>query len=80
MGVTPRVHERERTVTNARLKLSDAVRDWEDTEEYEALTEAEALQVLMSVFSDRILGWTKYQIRFERHGDHDTPGGWEKKA
>lgn len=39
------------------------------------LTGAEYVQVLTKVFSESILDHTKYEIREERHGDKEKPGG-----
>lgn len=70
----PRIHRREKLVTEASGKLREAIYDLglENT-----LTMAEHLQVLTSVFNETVLGVLKYAIRKERHGNIDKPGGWE---
>lgn len=71
-----RRHERERLVTGASLALTDAVLEWRRSEEVKDLTMPELLSVMQSVLGDQISGELKYAIRFERHGNFDTPGGF----
>jgi len=69
-----RIHPREEIVRGAengiRLALADIVQEHK-------LTEAEALRVVNAALSDWIGGVAKFAIREERHGNSDTPGGFE---
>ncbi len=67
----PRVHEREKLVKAAELKLGGMVAD-----ACGDLTTAESLRVLVNVLGDGVGRIAKYAIRQERHGDTDKPGGW----
>lgn len=69
-----RLHPREQPVTEARIDLMQRYLDWQRAHD---LTDAEHLSVVAGVFGDSIGNIAKYQIRQERHGDTDTPGGWE---
>jgi len=71
----PKIHERESLVKSAELQLREAIvemmKSWD-------LTTFETIQVFNKVMSEEIASVVKYQIRFERHGNYDTPGGWAK--
>ena len=71
----PRIHEREKLIKNAEIALRLAI-----VGATKGLTEAEAISVVTSVFSEEILGRMKYAIRMERHGNTETPGGWATKG
>lgn len=51
--------------------LKDLIRDHQKEHE---LTDVELLQGLFSYCSTK----TKYMLRYERHGNYDTPGGLQK--
>jgi len=70
----PKIHPRERLCMKAESRLRMAILKLD--EEFE-LTRLEHLQVLQTVLGDVILNACKYGIRQERHGNTDTPGGWE---
>lgn len=60
------MHERTMPVKKAGLEISDAlvrIRDEHD------LTDVEFLQILVAEQQSVL----KYMLRFERHGDYDTP-------
>lgn len=65
-----KIHPREAIVRGARHKLSAAVLD-----AVKGLTAAEATQVVTGALTDYILTSCKYDIRLERHGDTEEPGG-----
>ena len=67
----PRIHPRERLVKEAEMKIKTAI-----VEAVKDLTQAESISVVAHVLGDEICGVMKYEIRHERHGNHDTPGGW----
>lgn len=71
----PKLHSRESLVSSARLDLATRVLDWQKA--HGGLTTAETLQTLSSVLSDELGAILKYEIRYERHENYDTPGGWE---
>jgi len=64
------VHPREKLVQEAEHKISSAILD-----AVEHLTQLEQLQVVNKVASEYIASLAKYGIRYERHGNGDTPGG-----
>ena len=68
-----KIHSREMLVRAAEQKLKSRLLEW--AENYRSLTLFETLQVLNSGFSGFVGGILKYEIRFERHGDRDKPGG-----
>lgn len=68
-----RIHPREKKVQKAERALIETLMEVMRMD----LTNAEYLQVLNSVFSDAIALNLKHQIRQERHGDKDKPGGLE---
>ncbi|KKN07250.1 hypothetical protein LCGC14_1068900 [marine sediment metagenome] len=67
----PKRHEREKLVTSAEIELQKAA-----LEISKELTTAEYLRVLANVFGGAINSIAKYEIRQERHGNTETPGGW----
>ena len=74
MSNFPRLHKREQIVREAELKLRQAMLDiWKESD----LTDAEMLRIVAACFGDHVAGHAKYDIRMERHGNTDTPGGWE---
>jgi type III secretory pathway component EscV len=71
----PRLHERQQIVTEARMALMEALVEWAEQYE-EVLTPAEYLATLVGESTSVVQSNLKYQIRYERHGNTDTPGGW----
>jgi hypothetical protein len=71
----PRLHARERVVTDARLELTEAVIDWR--RKHDDLTWGELFSIVGEVLGGQVTGLAKYLIREERHGDQDKPGGIE---
>ena len=69
-----RLHQRETLVREVKNRLSQA---FLDTFRGVKLTNAEELKIVNEVSSDWIGSILKYQIRDERHGNTDTPGGLE---
>lgn len=68
-----KIHPREEIVTDAEMKLRDAVHAARV-----GLTEGEYLRVISTVFGDTVSRIAKYMIRDERHPDDpDKPGGLE---
>lgn len=70
------MHEREELVSKARLGLMTALLDWQRSPEVEQLTAAELLAIVVEQTQSTLGTILKYQIREERHGNTDTPGGW----
>ena len=69
-----KIHKRERLVIQAECDLARALTDvWEKYD----LTSAEMLRVAASVLGGHVSSHAKYEIREERHGNIDTPGGLE---
>jgi hypothetical protein len=69
-----KIHSRERSVTLAECDLSRALTDvWKKYD----LTSAEMLRVVAQVLGGHISSHAKYEIREERHGDINKPGGLE---
>lgn len=71
-----RVHEREKIVREAQSDLSEKLLDWM-TKHDDQLTFAEELRVIAGVLGDHLSQMAKYEIRRERHGDENKPGGLE---
>lgn len=71
----PRLHPREQIVNTAEADLRDAVSGW--SRDHPDLTSAEWLKIVMSVCHDLMQGLLRTEIRLERHGDADKPGGFE---
>jgi len=67
----PRIHPREQLVKDAEMKIKTAI-----VEACKGLTTAESLQVVNHACHEEIGGILKYEIRMERHGNTNTPGGW----
>lgn len=72
-----RIHPREERTRKAEYALKGAVHDIIVRHD---LTEAEGLRVVNAALSDRVGGVAKYAIREERHGNTDTPGGFEPEC
>jgi hypothetical protein len=70
-----RLHSREEIVTKASLDLQVALTEW--TKNHPELTSAEFLKVLLGTCHDRAKSLLKIEIRYERHGDANKPGGAE---
>ncbi len=77
LGQLPRIHPRETNCNKARSDITSAI--LKAVETYE-LTEAEQLRVVNAACSEWIGGIAKYAIRQERHGNTETPGGWEESS
>ena len=73
-----KLHEREEIVRKAEAdflaKMLDWMQEWGDQ-----LTDGEELRVVGGLLGGHLTTMAKYQIREERHGDEDTPGGLEKE-
>lgn len=68
------LHERQKIVREAKLALSEKVLEW--MQEYtDSLTFAEELSVVSGELGDYLKRMAKYQIRRDRHGDDQKPGG-----
>ncbi len=74
--MTMRIHEREQLTQKAGFLLTDHLIEWMETPEARELTSAEYTMVLIDKLSQHIQGHLKYEIRYERHGNRDTPGGF----
>ena len=72
----PRLHEREIICREAEQKLRAAVSLVTCDKEFSKLTYFEALSVMQNVFGGELQVFLKYAIRFERHGNTSTPGGF----
>jgi hypothetical protein len=68
-----RIHPREKIVDSAERKLSECLREIRSSD----LTDAEYISVVADAFGQALGRMAKYQIRYERHGDTDKPGGVE---
>lgn len=73
----PQIHPREFIVREAQYGLDKLVNDFlaERDNGEKALTPAEMIHVLNEVFSGQIRTFMRYEIRQERHGRTDVPGG-----
>lgn len=67
-----RLHEREPIVLKASADLRMAVVDWEREHD---LSNLEAHAVILDVLGTELGQYFKYEIRMERHGNYDEPGG-----
>ena len=65
-----KIHPREKLVEEAEHKIRGVVFD-----ATKDLTLFERVQVVARVLNGELLSTCKYQIRYERHGNTDTPGG-----
>ncbi len=72
-GPLPMEHHRTRQTRKAEVILRDAIIELHKLD----LTTAEFLQVINRVMSESMATSLKYAIRYERHGDGDTPGDCE---
>jgi len=70
-----RLHAREVVVTEAEIELRTAVNEW--SKKHSELSSAEYLKILLGVCHDQAQSLLKIEIRLERHGNADTPGGAE---
>lgn len=70
-----RLHQREVVVTEAEIELRQVISEW--SKKHSELTSAEWLKVMLGVCSDQMQSLLKIEIRLERHGDADKPGGAE---
>ncbi len=70
----PKLHEREILIRQAEIKLREALTKL--TDEFD-LTPFEYIQLVQNILGGEILQTCKYQIRVERHGDANKPGGFE---
>lgn len=68
-----RTHPREKLIDEAEAHLEKALRHLRNMD----LTDAEFISVVTQTMSRAVLSTTKYEIRIERHGDADQPGGLE---
>lgn len=71
----PKLHEREKVTRSAKKLLLEALDGVDKLE----LTEWEYIQVCQEVLGGVIQNMCRHGIRLERHGDADTPGGFEKE-
>jgi hypothetical protein len=69
----PKIHHREKLVKSAEKLILDALSEVVKLE----LTEWEYLRVCQTVLGGEISNACKLGIREERHGNIDTPGGFE---
>ncbi len=70
-----RLHAREQIVTAAEIDLRTAISEW--SKKHTKLTSAEYLKVLLGVTHDQAQSLLKIEIRIDRHGNAETPGGLE---
>jgi hypothetical protein len=70
-----KIHPREQLIKEIEMKLKTAI-----VEATRELTTAETIQLVNHVCRDEIAGIVKYQIRMERHGNTNTPGGMAPDA
>jgi hypothetical protein len=70
-----RQHAREQILAMAEIDLREAIFEW--AKNHQALTSAEYLKVLLGVCHDQVQSLLKIEIRIERHGDANEPGGAE---
>lgn len=68
-----KMHPREKIVDEWDRKLQMVLLEMMESD----LTPGEFLSVIGSVLGGAITQRAKYMIRYERHGDGDTPGGLE---
>lgn len=71
-------HEREQLTRKADRALNEKILEW--MKEWSAiLTPAEETKIVLSQCNNHIQQIMKYEIRYERHGDTDSPGGLSYK-
>jgi len=68
-----RLHAREVLVNTAETDLREVISEW--SKNHPDLTSAEFLKVVLGVCHDQAQSLLKIEIRIERHGNADTPGG-----
>jgi len=74
MSDLPKMHSREVIVRTAQRDLDSAFLDiWKKHD----LTEGEMIKIVSNFSNSHIAGAAKYMIREERHGNSETPGGFE---
>lgn len=71
----PRLHPREALVSSAENDLRIALFAWAD--QHPDLTSAEYLKIVLGISNETVQSLLKAEIRLERHGNADTPGGLE---
>lgn len=71
IGGMPKLHPRELVIRSAEHVLREALIEVGKLD----LTQLEYIQLMQNVLGGEILTVCKYGIRFERHGNTDTPGG-----
>lgn len=71
----PRLHPREAIVSSAENDLRGVLFEWADR--HPDLTSAEYLKVVLGISNETVQLLLKTEIRLERHGNADTPGGLE---
>lgn len=69
------MHPRVRLVSQASIDLRKFLLEWAEGSA-SVLTDTETLTVLMSILAGEVETILKHQIRFERHGNYDSPGGF----
>lgn len=67
----PKIHEREMITRESGINFSKMVLTFKEENN---ITDAEYLQLLNSEVASTL----KYMLRFERHGDYETPSGLQK--
>lgn len=70
----PKLHPRELIIRGAEVILREALIQVSKLD----LTQLEYIQLVQNILGGEILTVCKYGIRFERHGNTDTPGGLEE--
>ena len=70
-----RLHKREELVTVAAADLDRVIFEW--GKRHPELTAAEYIKVVLGTSNDKVQGLLKLEIRQERHGNTDKPGGVE---
>lgn len=71
-----RIHEREMPTNRAANALTIAM--LEELQNHD-LTDGEYIRVVANATNSILSGWAKETIRFERHGNYDTPGGFARE-
>ena len=71
----PRIHEREALTNKALVELLEWLDQWAKRHQ---LTHLEKLIALRDTANHYVDTYFKHELRYERHGDTDTPAGWAK--
>jgi hypothetical protein len=71
----PRIHEREALTNKALVELLEWLDQWAKRHQ---LTHLEKLIALRDTANHYVDTYFKHELRYERHGDADTPAGWAK--